>query len=115
MFTQLGAALRADTATQARLVALLGAAQTDRAAPLELEDMLYQDLPDGRDRHALTLFHSSAWEDRPALAARFYDPRHRAIARRLIYLERPDLLDEVTRAKMDEGMRARVLARSNIG
>ena len=106
-----GGALRADDKLKARVVQLVGRKDPDAKDPVELEEMLYHALPDGRDRALLRDFQSATWEGRRDLAASFHDPRHRAIARRLLYLERPDLLDDATRRRMADAVERRVLDR----
>jgi exodeoxyribonuclease-1 len=109
-----GAAWRGDDALRRRLCDIVRAARPERVAPTELEDMLYHDLPDGRDRGLLRDFQNADWEDRRALIASFHDPRHRAIGRRLLYLERPDLLDPQTHARMEAAVADRVRTRSMV-
>jgi exodeoxyribonuclease-1 len=53
-------------------------------------------------------FHVAAWEQRPGIAAQFEDRRLRRLARRLIYFERPDLLDEAQRQAMNNEISRRV-------
>lgn len=107
-----GNALRDDEGLKARVVQLVGSKGADAKSPAELEDMLYHALPDGRDRALLRDFQSATWKGRRDLAARFHDPRHRAIARRLLYLERPDLLDNATRHRMADAVDKRVADRT---
>lgn len=53
-------------------------------------------------------FHVAPWEQRPGIAAQFEDRRLRRLARRLIYFERPDLLDEAQRQAMNNEISRRV-------
>ena len=53
-------------------------------------------------------FHISPWEERLTIALQFDDQRLRRLARRLIYFERPDLLDEKQRQAMDNEISRRV-------
>jgi exodeoxyribonuclease I len=53
-------------------------------------------------------FHISPWEERLIIALQFDDQRLRRLARRLIYFERPDLLDEKQRQAMDNEISRRV-------
>ena len=109
-----GSGWRGDDALRRRLCDVVRTSRPERVAPTELEDMLYLDLPDPRDRGLLKNFHDADWEDRPAVIASFHDPRHRSIGRRLLYLERPDLLEARTLARLQAAVADRVRTRSAI-
>lgn len=108
----IGTAWRSDDTLRDRLRHLIRASRADRPAPAELEDMLYHELPDSRDRQAMRQFHEVSWEERPALIAGFHDQRHRAIGRRLLFLERPDLLEARTLTRMEAAIADRIRTRS---
>lgn len=60
------------------------------------------------DRDVLISFHDAPWEERVAIARRLEDKRLRVLARRLIYVERPDLFTESERKVTADAMRDRI-------
>jgi exodeoxyribonuclease-1 len=102
--------LRGTSGLAAYLLDVLQSQSPPRQAAVELEDMLYGRLPDREDEHRLRQFHAAGWEERPILSRAFNDSRNRAVARRLIYLERPDLCDPVDIDRMHTGLRRRLVA-----
>jgi exodeoxyribonuclease-1 len=62
-----------------------------------------------RDANLLAKFHSSSWEDRPSLLRQLTDPRLRRLGWRLVFFERPDLLDGEARELAAKAMALRLL------
>lgn len=73
-----------------------------------VELQIYDGFIQDRDADVCRQFHAAPWTDRLALLDRFQDPRLKKLARRLIYFERPDLLGEDIRARMDQAFRDRL-------
>jgi exodeoxyribonuclease I len=53
-------------------------------------------------------FHALPWEERPAIISAFTDRRLKQIGKRLLYLERPDLLADATRGEFDRAVAHRI-------
>jgi exodeoxyribonuclease-1 len=53
-------------------------------------------------------FHAAPWEERLCIALQFTDQRLRRLARRLVYFERPDLLEDTLRQAMDNEVARRI-------
>ena len=64
--------------------------------------------PSDADVELCRRFHVLPWEQRPGLALQFSDGRFKRLARRLIYFERPDLLDEAQRCAIDQEIYRRI-------
>jgi exodeoxyribonuclease-1 len=62
-----------------------------------------------RDADLLAQFHSSPWEDRPSLLRQLTDPRLRRLGCRLLFFERPDLLNGEARELAAKGAALRLL------
>ena len=76
-----------------------------------LEEQIYgHPFPSQHDEDLMRQFHAASWEKRAALAQQFVDQRHRRLALRLIYFERPDLLSIEHRTAADDAMRKRLVA-----
>jgi exodeoxyribonuclease-1 len=103
-----GMRLRSDGPFVAKVRETLAATALERSASMELEQSLYEDLPDRGDDDLIREFHEADWRNRAALVARFRDSRHRRIAQRLIHFERPDVLPVETRQKMDAAIADRL-------
>ena len=101
--------LRETLGLAAFVLQVLHSQSPPRPVPTELEDMLYKRLPDRQDDHRLRQFHAADWEERPVLSRAFSDPRNRALARRLTYLERPDLCDPDDIDRLHAGLRRRLV------
>lgn len=62
-----------------------------------LEEQIYRGFPGSRDAALMREFHRASWPAKAEVAAQFEDDRYRRIARRIVFSERPDLLDDETR------------------
>ena len=62
-----------------------------------LEEQIYRGFPGTRDSALMREFHRASWPGRMEIADQFEDDRYRKIARRTVFNQRPDLLDDETR------------------
>jgi exodeoxyribonuclease-1 len=99
---RLGQRIQSDDEFVGRLTA--AARTTDRTYPPSehVELQIYgTGWPSDHDVAACRHFHQTPWEMRIDIALGLADPRFRRLARRLVYLERPDLLRPDDRAAFD--------------
>lgn len=75
---------------------------------VHVEEQIYNGFVSDTDAALCQRFHQIPWEDRPALIARFQDIRFYRLGRRLIYHERPDLLEHSQFASMRDEVRQRL-------
>lgn len=102
--------LRRDPALIASLLARAEASERERPTSSDVESQLYAcGFWSAADTKLMIRFHEQPWEARPSLARQFADLRLRHIALRLLYLERPDLLEPETLAAADRAVAARTL------
>lgn len=100
--------VRGDTEFVERLLSAAIASEKVWPKSKYVEFQIYDDFINDWNAELCRRFHAAAWKDRPALIDRFQDPRLKKLARRLIYFERPDLLDGDTRARMDRVISGRL-------
>jgi exodeoxyribonuclease I len=87
----------------------------DDEPPAEhVEQRIYDGFPPDADLVMLRDFHNAAWAERPSIARRFSDKRLRALARRLICVERPGLLSAAERHRFDDFVASRLLADGDV-
>jgi exodeoxyribonuclease-1 len=100
--------VRGDAAFVQRLIT--AAIDSERVWPKSkyVEFQIYDGFIQDWDEDVCRRFHAAAWKDRPALIDRFQDPRLKKLARRLIYFERPDLLDAEMRGQIDRAIWGRL-------
>jgi exodeoxyribonuclease I len=91
-----------------RLIAAFEARREDRPVSPYFERQLYDGYFPREDEALMERFHEVPWEDRPAIISAFTDRRLKQIGRRLLYLERPDLLADGTRAEFDRAVALRI-------
>jgi exodeoxyribonuclease-1 len=100
--------VRNDRRFQERVSRALAMKAEDSQEPSPyIEEQTYEGLPERADENRMAEFHRSDWGGRVQLAWQFEDARFRELAERLIYFERPDLLDGVSRARMDAWVASR--------
>jgi exodeoxyribonuclease-1 len=92
-----------------RLIAAHDAAKTEYPPEEHVERQIYDDFFN-RDEHLMDAFHEAAWPDRPAIIEQMQDERLRTIGRRLLHIERPELMDPVTRSQHDQATARRLTA-----
>jgi len=73
-----------------------------------VEQQIYDGFASSEDQALMRRFHNVPCEDRLGVAREMADPRMRRIAQRLIYLERPDVLPEKTRAALGQEIHSRL-------
>lgn len=79
-----------------------------------LEGQIYDGFPAFADQSRMEDFQRADWPARAELTGTFEDKRLRQIARRLIYLERPEVLDVATRTEFDQAISKRLLATEKV-
>lgn len=92
----------------ARLVAAFQALKEESRPSPHIERQLYDGFFPKDDEPLIERFHALPWEKRLAIVDAFADRRLRKIGRRLIYLERPDLLTPQARADYDRAIASRI-------
>ena len=95
------ARLRKDERLCQRLVTAFEATRTKRESSVHVEEKIYDGFYNSEDQELMEVFHQSAWTERAAIASVFEDPRLRELGMRLIYTERPDVLDPQLRRKFE--------------
>ena len=92
-----------------RLIAAYEAAREVRPPSAPFEEQIYDGFPSQTDQQRMEIFHLIPWEKRGDLVRQFEDPRAREFGWRLIYTERPEILDEAMRAERDRGTAQRIV------
>jgi exodeoxyribonuclease-1 len=100
--TRTASSVRADQEFMSALTRAAALAEPVYAPSEHVELQIYGGnfFPDG-DLALCQRFHASRWEMTPELVGRFTDQRLKRLARRLIYLEAPHVLEEGERKAMD--------------
>jgi exodeoxyribonuclease-1 len=106
-------ALQNDAALRERLVSSFEAAKIEHPQSLHVEKQLYDGFFTPADERLMETFHSAQWAERSAIVDRFEDQRLRTLGRRLIYSERPDLLDKTVCREYDLAVARRVLGQGD--
>lgn len=106
--------IQTDRGLRERLMKAHALAKTEFEPSPYLEGQIYDGFPSFADQRAMDDFQKADWLTRVKLASAFDDRRLRQIARRLIYLERPDLLDATTRAEFDQAINKRLLSAEKV-
>jgi len=101
-------AVRGDHAFVQRLLAAAVASETVWPKSRFVEFQIYDGFIQDWDVDVCRQFHAAPWTDRLALVDRFRDSRLKKLARRLVYFERPDLLDADLRIRMDAAVSGRL-------
>ena len=112
--TRTASSVRADEEFMSALTRAAASAEPVYAASDHVELQIYGGnfFSDG-DRDLCRQFHGLPWERRPEIAGRFGDQRLKRLARRLIYLESPHLLDEADAASSRPTLRRGGAARKS--
>jgi exodeoxyribonuclease-1 len=87
-----GRDIRADQTLVKRLIAVATAGETGYPPSPYVERQIYDGFWSNADGRLLESFHAASWEDRVAITEKLQDPRLLWLARRLIFVERPELL-----------------------
>ncbi len=104
------ALIRNDERFRARVGDALAARYPEDVGDGHVEERLYQRRIPDADITRMVAFHDLPWPKRAALMDSFQDDRLRKIGRRLLWLERPDLLSSAACAELDRWAADRVLA-----
>lgn len=107
-FTGQVATLRSQTGLADRLLAAAKANETAYPSSPHVESQLYDQLIPFEEEDKMATFHETAWEQRASVLSTFADRRLFQLGRRVIYYERPDLLDSTLRQKMADGLARRL-------
>lgn len=102
--------LRSDRTLIERLVAAANGGEVDFPLSPYVERQIYDGFWSDADTRRLEAFHRATWEERAAIADGLRDPRLVWLARRLIFVERPDLLAPDHRAAIATEQARRLLA-----
>lgn len=105
---QLGAALRAETKLCEEIRAMSSAPFPKPDRPLEPEERIHEHPITDLDASLLRQFHLTPWAERLDLLKKLSDDRLWKLGRRLLYIERPDLLPD--RQRYDAAIHDRVRA-----
>jgi exodeoxyribonuclease-1 len=100
--------IRSNDAFLDRLMAAIVECEYVWPKSVHLEEQIYDGFVSDKDAALCQRFHQIPWEDRPELITSFEDMRLFRLSRRLIYHERPDLLDRNHLASMRDEVRRRV-------
>ncbi len=102
-------ALRDRPGLISRLAAAARRAERDYPPSPHVEDQLYgYPFPNPGDKALMQAFHIADWPERAVIADRFEDGRYRQLARRLVFFERPDVLQPKLRDRLAAGIEARL-------
>lgn len=102
-------ALKSDDLLCQRLITAARNQKEEYPPSPHVEKQIYDGFPSRTDEQLMEAFHTVPWANRVAIVEKFQDPRLRTIGRQLIYLERPDLLDQKVRRELDLATAKRVL------
>ncbi len=100
--------LRQDEAFVGRLMEAALAGERTYADSRHVEEQIYSgSFPSGEEAALMQEFHALEWPFRRDVAAQFSDARHRSLAMRIFYLERPDLLPVEQRMRISRAIEQR--------
>ena len=103
--------LKSDSVLRSALIeAYLSIGDEVEEPSLHIENQIYDGFYTTSDQEKLDAFHRAEWADRALLSSQMEDKRARQISSRLIYFERPHLLDDVSRIDYDIAIAKRLLA-----
>ena len=103
--------LKSDATLRSALIeAYLSIGDDEEEPSQHIEHQIYDGFYSSGDQEKLDAFHLAEWEKRPCLSSQLEDKRLRQISSRLIYFERPDLLDQVAKQGYDIAIAKRLLA-----
>jgi exodeoxyribonuclease I len=102
--------IRAAEGFQQRVGEALARRPRTRAPDRPVETRLYDRPIASGDAERLQAFHAAPWRERPALVAGFADERLRELGRRLVWLERPDIVAPEERLAWDQWCAERLLS-----
>jgi exodeoxyribonuclease-1 len=101
--------VRTNRVFNSRLIAISDSLDAPRETSPHVEQQIYDGFWSRADDQQLAAFHAGTWEDRVKIADRLEDQRLRWLARRLVFVERPDLLSPDARTSMSRDIAMRHL------
>jgi len=101
--------LKTDEALCERLISAFESTRAEYPPSPHVERQIYDGFFASDDEKLMEAFHEAEWPDRPAIVEALQDPRLTAIGRQLIYVERPDVLDDAIRQECRIAMSRRLL------
>lgn len=105
-------ALQSNSALRQRLISAFEARRGGFPGSPHVEKQIYDAFIEQSDETLMNSFHQSDWDKRIAIVERFRDARLRTIGKKLIHLERPDLLDAAICREHDAAAAKRLLGQS---
>lgn len=79
-----------------------------------VEQRIYEGFPSRADQNLMEAFHRAPWDERLEIVGQLEDDRYRELGERLIWAERPDVLDEGAQQRHDGWCRERLQAEGNV-
>lgn len=101
--------VRNDTDFCERLITAFEGTTDEREPWPHVEQQIYDAFISDADERLIDVFHRVPWEQRLPLLDEFEDARLKQLGRRLIFLERPDVLPDHVRQKMTASMARRLI------
>lgn len=100
--------IEADSELRVRIIEGYEESRKERVVSTHVEEQLYGGFfPEG-DQRLLDIFHNVDWIERVEIVEKFEDPRLKLLGRQLIHVERPDVLDPVSRLELDREIARRI-------
>ena len=107
--------LRSDRRLIERLVTAANGAETEYPPSPHVERQIYDGFWSYSDGQKLEAFHDASWGERVSIAEQLEDARLVWLARRIIFVERPDLLDPAHHAAMAREKAQRMMSDAPAG
>lgn len=101
--------LRDDHDLKARLTEAFGLTLKAKEPSPHVESQIYDGFPSQADRDLREEFHRRDWNERVLLIGGFEDGRLQRLARRLVYVHAPGLLDDAQRGQIERSLASRLL------
>ena len=92
---------------QGRIITAYRAGKTEYPPSPYVERQIYDGFFDA-EQHLMEAFHDAPWVQRPAIVEQFRDERLKAVGRRLMHTERPDLMEAALRSQLDAELARRI-------
>lgn len=102
------ATLRSQPGLIDRLLAIAKGHETEYPSSPHVESQLYGQLIPFEEEDKMVAFYAATWEQRVSVLSTFADRRLFQLGRRIVFYERPDLLDSTLRRKMADGLALRL-------
>ena len=92
-----------------RLISTLEQIRDAKESSIHVEQQIYDGFYCVNDDEILQQFHDIPWSERKQLISRLSDPRLRKLAARLLFFERPELLDDEARRAVEQDTTLRLM------